>query len=279
MSAVHANRDLPIEVTGNLNEPFARLLYTMGLEVPRATVIVLNSFEEIDPVVTNELKSKVQKVLNVGFFTLASPPSSYSDNDGCLSWLDRHEKASVAYLSFGSILTPSPPELEALIEAFKAKRVPFLWSIRDPPHGNSLLEGLSERIGILGKKVSWAPQRQILSHSSVGVFVTHCGWNSVVESISGGVPMICRPYFGDQKLNRRFVEDVWKVGVSVEGDMLTKRGMIDSLDVVFSKENGEKLRENIRVLKEKAKMAVGTNGSSTQNFETLVEVVTTSKNT
>ena len=58
-----------------------------------------------------------------------------------------------------------------------------------------------------GKFVAWAPQVQVLAHSAIGVFVTHCGWNSILESISHGVPMICRPYFGDQKLNSWKVQD------------------------------------------------------------------------
>ncbi|KAK2992584.1 hypothetical protein RJ640_009194 [Escallonia rubra] len=272
MSAIYFS-DLPAELTGNLDEPFPYLLYKMGSMVPHAKAVVLNSYEELDPICVDDLKSKVQMLLNVGLFTLASPPPSYLDENGCISWLDKREALSVAYLSFGTILIPPPPELLALAEALEEKGVSFLWSLRDPTQ-HSLLEGFLERTSPLGKIVPWTPQIEVLKHPSVGVFVTHCGWNSVVESIAGGVPMICRPYFGDQKLNRRLIKDVWQIGVSVKGDIFTKKGMMGALDDVLSKTNGTKMRENIGVLKEKAMNAVGVNGRSTKNFKTLLKVVT-----
>ncbi|XP_059633134.1 flavonol 3-O-glucosyltransferase F3GT2-like [Cornus florida] len=274
LSAIQA-KDLPLEgVCGDLEQPpMSRLLYNMGIKVPHATVLALNSFEEIDPTVTNDLKSKLQMVLNVGPFALTSPPPlPNSDTNGCISWLDKHEAASVAYLSFGTMATPPPNELIALGEALKAKGVPFLWSLKDTSKQH-FPEGFLESIGTLGKIVPWAPQLLVLEHPSVGVFVTHCGWNSVSESISGGVPMICRSFFGDQKLNSRLVEDVWRIGVCVEGGVFAKSGTINGLDVVLSSEKGKKMRENIAVLKESAKIAVGPNGSSTENFKTLLDIV------
>ena len=92
----------------------------------------------------------------------------------------------MVYVSFGTILTPPPTELVALAEALEAKKVPFLWSFRE---NQDLVKG---KTGSLGKVVPWAPQQQVLVHPAVGVFVTHCGWNSLIESIAAGVPMICR---------------------------------------------------------------------------------------
>ncbi|CAK9142291.1 unnamed protein product [Ilex paraguariensis] len=266
MAPIHVN-DLPEGVLyGNLDSPFSRMLHNMGLTVEQATTV-----EEIDPVITDDLKSKMKKVLN-------HHHPSYSDENGCISWLDKCETASVAYLSFGTILTPPPPELLSLAEALEEKGVPFIWSFRDNSKQH-VLEGFLERTRNLGKVVPWAPQLQVLQHPSVGVFITHCGWNSVWESIAGGVPMICRPFFGDQKLNRRMVEDVWKIGVGVEGGIFTKCGTVTALDLVLLNEKGKKMRENTGGIKANAVKAVGTNGSSTENFETLLEVVTTSKKT
>ena len=96
-------KDLPGGVIhGNLDAPFSQMLHKMGLAMPKATALAMNVFEEIDPTITKDLKSKLKMVLNVGPFDLASPPKSYSDDSGCISWLDRHEPASVAYLSFGT---------------------------------------------------------------------------------------------------------------------------------------------------------------------------------
>ncbi|KAA8522774.1 hypothetical protein F0562_009197 [Nyssa sinensis] len=273
MSAIHV-ADLPGGVlSGNLESPFARMLHSMGLHLPRATAVVINSFEELDPTIINDLKTKLQKLLNVGPSNLSLPPPSNSDDSGCLPWLDKHKNASVAYISFGTITTPPPNELAALAQALEASGVPFLWSLKDNSR-HLLPEGFLERTSTTGKLVSWAPQLQVLARASVGVFVTHCGWNSVLESITGGVPMICRPFFGDQTLNSRVVQDIWQIGVRVDGGVFTKGGTINALDLLLLNEKGKKMRENIGVLKGNAIKAVGFNGSSTENFKTLLELVT-----
>ncbi|KAL7224613.1 hypothetical protein ACSBR1_025974 [Camellia fascicularis] len=272
MSAIHA-KDLPDGVChGNLEAPFSCMLDNMGRMLPRATALAMNSFEEIDHTIIDDLKSKLKMVLNVGPFNLASPPLSFSDESGCIPWLDKHGASSLAYLCFGSILTPSPDELMALAEALEAQKVPFLWSFRDSSKVQ-LLDKFLERTSTLGKIVPWSPQLQVLEHASVGVFITHAGWNSISESIAGGVPMICRPFFADQPLNGRLVEDIWKIGVNVEGGVFTKCGTMRALDLVFKAEQGKMMRENIGILKKKAREAVATDGSSTKNFKTLLEVV------
>ncbi|KAG5563744.1 hypothetical protein RHGRI_000073 [Rhododendron griersonianum] len=272
MSAIRA-KDLPAGIVhGKLEAPFNIMVHKMGQTLPRATALAINSFEEINPTITNDLKSKLKMVLNIGPFDLAWPPKSFSDESGCIPWLDNHDKASVAYLSFGSLLTPQPNELIALAEALETQRVPFLWSFRDSSK-LQLLEGFLERTSTLGKVVPWTPQLQVLEHPSVGVFITHAGWNSVSESIARGVPMICRPFFADQGLNSRLVEEVWKIGVSVEGGNFTKSATTKALELVFSSGKGGEMRENIGNLKQKAKIAVGSDGSSTKNFTSLVKVV------
>nr|AJW28718.1 UDP-glucosyltransferase [Fragaria vesca subsp. vesca] len=278
-------QDLPEGIIfGNLESLFSRMLHQMGQMLPLATAVFINSFEELDPVITNDLKSKFKRFLNVGPLDLLEPPASAATTtpqtaeavtgDGCLSWLDKQKAASVVYVSFGSVTRPSPEELMALAEALEASRVPFLWSLRDNLKNPQLDEFL--RKGKLnGMVVPWAPQPQVLAHGSVGAFVTHCGWNSVLESVAGGVPLICRPFFGDQKLNARMVEDVWKIGLRLEGGVFTKNGMLKSLDMLLSQDEGTKMRNKINTLKQLAQQAVEPKGSSTRNFESLLEMTTT----
>ncbi|XP_028084666.1 anthocyanidin 3-O-glucosyltransferase 7-like [Camellia sinensis] len=272
LSAVSVD-DLPDGIIlGNLESPIAQMLHNMGLKLPKAAAVVLNSFEELEPATAKDLKSKLQKVLQVGPSILSSPAPSDSDETGCLLWLDNQKPASVAYISFGTITTPPPNEVLALAETLVSSEVPFLWSLRD--HSRHLFpKGFVENTVAFGKVVSWAPQLQVLAHPSVGVFVTHCGWNSILESITGGVPMICRPFFGDQTLNSRMVQDTWRIGVRVEGGVFTKSGTTSSLELVLSQEEGKKMRENIKVLKQNAIEAVGANGSSSENFKDLLEVI------
>lgn len=250
----------------------AHMLYKMGQYLPKVTAVVVNSFEEFEPETTKHLKSKLQKVLNVGPSVFPSLPNPNFDVNSCLSWLDGHMSSSVAYISFGSMATPPPNELEALTEALRAKKMPFLWSMRD--HSKGLLpKGFVEETKDFGKIVSWAPQVEVLAHPSVGVFITHCGWNSIVESITGGVPVICRPFYGDQNLNSLMVQDFWKIGIRLEGGVFSKSGTMKALESVWSGEEGKKMRENIGIQKEKAKEAMGPNGSSTANLQTLLEVI------
>ncbi|GMN44194.1 hypothetical protein TIFTF001_013387 [Ficus carica] len=268
-------QDLPEGVLfGNLESVFSHMLHQMGQMLPRATAVFINSFEELDTNITNDLKSKFKKFLNVGPLNLASPPPLTPDESGCLQWLEKQKvAASVAYISFGSVMVPPQEELEAIAAALEGSGVPFIWSLRDNVRQN-LPNGFLEKTRKNGMVVPWAPQNAVLAHNAVGVFVTHCGWNSVMESIVGGVPMICRPFFGDQRLNGRMVQDVWEIGVRVDGGAFTKEGLENCLDLVLRQERGKRMRDKINSLKELANEAVGPRGSSSDNFKLLLDVVT-----
>ncbi|GAB4838919.1 hypothetical protein Ancab_028451 [Ancistrocladus abbreviatus] len=124
--------DLPewIISDGLENTGFVALLPKMTLALPKATAVAINSIEELEPEVTNHLKERLQKVLNVGPFSIISPrQTTKPDEYGCLSWVERREPASVVYISFGTLATPPPNELEALAEALEESGVPFIWSL------------------------------------------------------------------------------------------------------------------------------------------------------
>nr|BAE72453.1 UDP-glucose: flavonol 3-O-glucosyltransferase [Rosa hybrid cultivar] len=266
--------DLPEGVvSGNLESPISSLLHKMGQQLPKAAAVAINSLEEAEPDVVNELKSRFRKFLNVGPFNLTSPsPPLLKDDSGCLEWLDKHKPASVVYISFGSVVRPPPHELAAFAEALIESAFPFIWSFRGNP--DDILPKGCDKSSLNGKLVSWAPQVQILEHAAVGVFVTHCGWNSTLESIVGGVPMIGRPFFGDQILNMRTVETVWGIGVGIEGGVLTKHGAIKALELILRGKAGNEMREKIKVLKNLAQSAVEGDGSSSKAFNCLVDIAT-----
>ncbi|KAG4150496.1 hypothetical protein ERO13_D04G007800v2 [Gossypium hirsutum] len=266
--------DLPNGLTsGDIDAPMPALLYKMGVSLSRAAAVATNSYEDLDNTVVNMLKLRFSTFLNVGPFNLVSVSSStVDDSHGTLDWMSKHEAASVVYISFGSVITPPPHELHALCEALEECEFPYLWSLRGSPE-KQLPLGFLERTSSKGKIVPWAPQQKILEHPSVGVFVSHVGWNSVLESINGCVPMICRPFFGDQQLNTRTVEVVWGFGLGLEGGTLTKEGAKKALKLILCSQEGKKMREKIRVQKELACKAVKPNGSSNENFKTLVKLV------
>ncbi|XP_030469083.1 anthocyanidin 3-O-glucosyltransferase UFGT-like [Syzygium oleosum] len=267
-------RDLPEGVVfGNLDSLFSRMLCDMGRALPRAAAVFLNSFEELDPTITADLKSKLNNFLNVGPFNLIATPPRASDESRCMSWLDGQGRASVAYISFGSVTVPPREEIVELADALEASQVPFIWSLKDHSREN-LPEGFLKRIETRGMMVAWAPQEEVLRHDAVGAFITHCGWNSLLESIGGGgVAMICRPFFGDQRLNGRMMEEVWGLGVGVEGGVFTKKAVMNCLQLLLSQERGEIVRDNMRALRRQAEKAVGPDGSSTRNFKLLLELL------
>ncbi|KAK9928039.1 hypothetical protein M0R45_025196 [Rubus argutus] len=272
--------DLPEEVLPG-KSLFSHTLSRIGQVLPQSTAVVMNFYRELNPtLLENDLKSKFPKLLNVGFLTLSLPPlpllPSKSDGTGCLSWLDQQRASLVAYISFGTVGAPSRNELVALAEALEEIGAPYLWSLRDN-FKDLLPYGFVERTNNHGKVVPWAPQTQVLGHSSIGVFVTHCGCNSVYESVANGVPMICRPLFGDHRMTARMVEEVWGVGVKVEGGVLTKSGVINSFERILENEEGKKMREKARTLKEiVGEAAHEPSGSALKEFKTLLDIISLS---
>ncbi|KAM1172654.1 hypothetical protein ACFX2I_022727 [Malus domestica] len=267
--------DLPGGIsTENLGSPIAVMMHKMGLKLPRATAVAINSFQDLDLEVAFELKKKFHKFLHVGPLTLTPPLlPKISEDNGCLEWLGNHKPASVAYISFGTVAALPPHELAALAEALEEGGFPFIWSFRG--NEKDFPEGFLERTkqNGNGKVVPWASQTQILNNACVGVFVTHCGWNSILESITGGVPMICRPFKADQPLNMRTLEAVWKIGVGVEGGVVTKSGAMKALQLCLSSKEGKEMRERISVFKEFAEEAVKSYGRTTEDLNTLVNEI------
>ena len=135
-----------------------------------------------------------------------------------------------------------PHELVTVAEALEESGFPFLWSLMEGLM-DLLPNGFLERTKMRGKVVSWAPQSKVLAHDSSGVFVSNCGANSVTESVFGEVPMICRPFFGDQGVAGRLI-DVWEIGVVMEGKVFTENGLLKSLNLILAQEEGKKIRDN-----------------------------------
>ncbi|PUZ40591.1 hypothetical protein GQ55_9G436600 [Panicum hallii var. hallii] len=129
----------------------------------------------------------------------------------CIEWLDRMPSRSVVFLCFGSLTHVSDAQLVELALGLEASGKPFLWVIRDetwsPP------DGWMDRVGERGMVVKgWAPQTRILEHQAVGAFVTHCGWNSVLETVSAGVPALTWPMVFEQFIIERLLTEVLAIG-------------------------------------------------------------------
>lgn len=201
----------------------------------------------------------------------AKPSSFYVEDTSCLSWLDEKEASSVIYVSFGSIAVFSKHQLEELALGLELSGRPFLWVVRSGLGKVGSRIDYSDRFFELGKIVEWAPQEKVLSHPSVGCFLSHCGWNSTIEGLGTGVPFLCWPYFADQYHNQNYICDKWKIGLRIEqdGDGIRVRDEIKKkIGMLFF---GNEVRGNALRLKHMTEKSVAREGTSFMNFKRFID--------
>ncbi|KAL9323519.1 hypothetical protein ACSQ67_008376 [Phaseolus vulgaris] len=138
----------------------------------------------------------------------------WKEDQSCMSWLDEQADGSVLYVAFGSFTLFDQNQFNELALGLDLTNRPFLWVIRE----DNKMAYPHQFQGHKGKIVNWAPQQKVLSHPAIACFVTHCGWNSTMEGLSNGVPLLCWPYFGDQVYNKTHICDELKVGVGIDKD-------------------------------------------------------------
>ncbi|KAF8404985.1 hypothetical protein HHK36_009880 [Tetracentron sinense] len=218
----------------------------------------------------------------------------------CLSWLDSKEPNSVLYVSFGSLTKFLTAQVLEIASGLQASGHPFIWVVRmaesskEEDDIGGLPEGFEERM-MEGNKCliirDWAPQLLILDHPAIGGLETHCGWNSILEGVTAGLPMITWPLFAEQFYNEKLVTQVLKIGVGVgveawasspeqQAKVLVKREKIEkAVTMLMSNgEEAEEMRRRARELGESAKRAVEEGGSSQANLSALIKELESTKN-
>lgn len=212
--------------------------------------------------------------------TASSPgPSLLEEDRSCLEWLNKQKPRSVIYISLGSKAHIEIKEMLEMALGLSNSNQPFLWVIRPGSIiGSDGIESLPEEITKMvlerGYIVKWAPQIEVLGHHAVGGFWSHCGWNSILESIAEGVPMICRPFQGEQKLNAMFLESVWRIGIQL-GDEVGRGDVERAVKRLIVDEEGAGMRQRAHDLKEKLKASVRSGGSSYNALDELVKYLNT----
>ncbi|GLT66975.1 hypothetical protein SLA2020_393130 [Shorea laevis] len=262
-------RDLPISYFPNLDALLQ--LLASATDVRSATAIICNSIDclEKDPL------EQLQQLCNVPIFPIGpvhktastSTSSSTKEDRRCIEWLEKQTLNSVLYVSLGSIASMSNKDIKEMAEGLANSRQPFLWVLRP---GSILPEDFNEIVKDRGYMVNWAPQKEVLAHEAVGGFWDHCGWNSTLESITEGIPMICQPYFGDQKANARYVTHVWRVGLEIENSLVSKE-IKNSIIRLMVDDEGKEMRQRAINLKEKIILHTKENGSSYNSLRELTE--------
>ncbi|XP_027076748.2 UDP-glycosyltransferase 83A1-like isoform X1 [Coffea arabica] len=204
----------------------------------------------------------------------------WMEDSTCLEWLDKQPPGSVIYVAFGSFATFSKPQFEELALGLELTNRPFLWVLRqDTKDGTNAtyVEGLQHKTATQGQIVSWAPQQKVLSHPSIACFLSHCGWNSTVESVSNGVPMLCWPYFADQFFNQSYICDIWKVGLGFKRDASGAIAHGEIKNKVDELLGTMTFKERALHLKERLMNNIGEGGSSHENFTNFVDWMKTQK--
>ncbi|CAN6178437.1 unnamed protein product [Urochloa humidicola] len=211
---------------------------------------------------------------------VAPPPESTGGDDpagdGVTAWLDAFPDASVAYVSFGTMMTPPPAHAAALAAALERSGTPFVWAAAETtlPDGFEARAAAASGTGTGLVLRGWAPQVAVLRHRTVGCFVTHCGWNSVMEAAAAGVPMLAWPMAADQFFNARLVVEEARVAVAASwggfGAVPDAEDLVRALGEVVG-EGGAGVRARAKEVAVMLAEAVGEGGSARRELDELVQ--------
>ncbi|XP_009354715.2 UDP-glucose flavonoid 3-O-glucosyltransferase 7-like [Pyrus x bretschneideri] len=251
---------------------------------------IVNSFYELEPAFADHYRTvfgrKAWHIGPVSSVNKAADDEASLDRHECLNWLSSKKPNSVVYICFGSITNFIDSQLQEIAAGLEASGQEFIWVVKREKNDKEewLPEGFEERMEGKGLIIrGWAPQVPILEHEAIGAFVTHCGWNSILEGASAGVPMITWPVSAEQFYNEKLVTVVLKTGVAVGAkqwgtflDVMTeasvKREAIEkAVNQVMVSEEAEGMRGRARVLREMAKRAVEEGGSSFSDLTSLIQ--------
>ncbi|KAL6845108.1 hypothetical protein ACP4OV_024603 [Aristida adscensionis] len=288
--------DLPEEAVKGSEA--AKAVFRMFERMPEANGILVNTFES--------LESRAVRALRDGLCVpnRATPPiycigplvSQGGDKQHeCLHWLDAQPDNTVVFLSFGSMGTFSKQQLQEIAVGLEKSGQRFLWVVRSPrspdhkfgeplpePDLDALLpDGLLERTRDRGLVVkSWAPQVEVLRHRATGAFVTHCGWNSTLEGITAGLPLLCWPLYAEQRMNKMFIVEEMKLGLEMKGynkELVTAEEVETNVRWVIESEGSQSLRERVALVKCEATEALKEGGSSHAAFVQFLKDLETTR--
>ncbi|KAJ0251113.1 hypothetical protein HA466_0134970 [Hirschfeldia incana] len=270
------------------DEPLYRDLVRHCLAYPKSDGILVNTWDEMEP---KSLKS-LQDPKLLGRFArvpvypvgpLCRAVESSTAVHPVLDWLNQQPDESVLYISFGSGGSLTTKLLTELAWGLEQSHQRFVWVVRPPIDGSScsaylsdnghgtkditpgyLPEGFVTRTRDRGLVVpSWAPQAEVLAHRAVGGFLTHCGWNSTLEGVVSGVPMIAWPLFAEQNMNAALLSD--ELGIAVRADdglkeTVTRSEIEAVVRKVMAEEEGEEMRRKVKKLRDNAEMSLSSDG-------------------
>lgn len=280
-------KDLLDPVQDRKNDAYKWLLHHTK-RYPLAEGIFVNTFNELEEGAVQALQQLgpgKPPVYPVGPLVQIGAREGSTDGSECVKWLDEQPIGSVLFVSFGSGGTLSYDQIIELAHGLEMSEQRFLWVVRAPneeianaTYFNSdqlendplafLPKGFLERTQGRGLVIhSWAPQVKVLSHGSTGGFLTHCGWNSILESVVYGVPLIAWPLYAEQKMNAVMLIEDLKVALRPtpnENGLFGRGEIARVVKGLMEGEQGKKMRNKMKELKDAACKVLCEDGSSTK---------------
>ncbi|MED6179382.1 UDP-glycosyltransferase 43 [Stylosanthes scabra] len=255
--------------------------------------IVVNTFQELEPHAVQSLScgSNLPPVYPIGPVLDLNGSAQWNPNLGeyrlIMEWLDQQPLASVVLLCFGSLGSLKATQVEQIAIGLERAGVRFLWALREPPKAqledptefenleNVLPDRFLERTGGIGLVSGWVPQAKVLGHKAIGGFVSHCGWNSILESLWYGVPIATWPLYAEQQMNA--FEMVRELGLAVEirldyrtgGDLVWAEEVERGVRLLMNGADG--IRRKVKEMSEKCRVALMENGSSYSKLVSLIQ--------
>ncbi|KAF3437610.1 hypothetical protein FNV43_RR20366 [Rhamnella rubrinervis] len=271
--------------------------------LPKANGIIVNTFDGFEPLAMKAIEDGLcvadgptPPVYYIGPLIFGSEKEERKANiateeEEYMSWLDKQPSRSVVFLCFGSGGTFTEKQVREIASGLEKSGKRFLWALKKPiddqrkfmPGQMSdfdlpsvLPDGFTERTSGIGLVVkSWVPQLEVLKKESVGGFVTHCGWNSILEALVTGVPMIAWPLYAEQHINRNALVEDMKMAIAVEqreeDGFVTGTELETRVRELMESEKGRELRERGQKMKEMSLAAFGDSGSSKLALKRLID--------
>ncbi|KAG6430494.1 hypothetical protein SASPL_108564 [Salvia splendens] len=249
----------------------SRIVWDAFEQVKYADFILINTLHELEDEAISAVNRK-QPTYAIGpiNFTKSVVPKSLWPETDCANWLDSKAPGSVLYFSFGSFAHSNKQLAEEIARGLLLSGVHFVWVIRDG--ADILPDGFEDESKAQGLIISWCNQNEVLSNPAIGGFLTHCGWNSILETIWCGVPMICYPFFVDQPTNRKLVVDDWKVGINLcDGPSVDRKEVAEKIKQLMSAETSISLRDEMNKMRMLMHKALDEQGSSQANFNQFLK--------
>ncbi|XP_004252532.2 7-deoxyloganetin glucosyltransferase-like [Solanum lycopersicum] len=279
-------RDLPTFLrTTNSDDFMFKFVLQETVRARNASAIIMNTFETLESEVLESLRTLLPPVYPIGPLHLLVKhvddenlkglgSSLWKEEPECIQWLDTKEPNSVVYVNYGTTTVMTPDQLIEFAWGLANSQQEFLWIIRpDIVSGSILPPEFVEETKNRGMLASWCSQEEVLNHPAIGGFLTHSGWNSTLESITSGVPMLCWPFFAEQQTNCWYSETKWGIGMEIDNNV--KRDEVESLvRELMVGEKGKKMKKKAMEWKKLAEIsAQKPTGSSYMNIEKVVNDV------